>query len=699
MTKSIIKSILLLLVGMNFCTVSAQQSINIKHPAQGRLFEGIGAVNGGGATAVLLKDYPEPQRSQIMDMVFRPKFGASVSTMLAEIPGDGNSTQGSMPSHSHYKGDQNYSRGYTWWVLREAKKRNAALTLDATAWSAPRWVGKFWTQDMADYYVDWLQGLRSVYGLELDAIGCHNEAGYDYNFAKALRRTMNERGFSNVRLHAFDNWGKNKLDFLSEMAKDSALRDAIDIVSCHTFTEIPITEEQRKLAENMGKTIWNSEEHIYRKGFDCLISIVKAFNENYITSGATKVVNWYDIAGVYPLEPYSHDPAMLLAREPWSGHYEVREALWGYAHYGQFCEVGWKYVDEGCCKLDKGGTMITLRDDKTQDYTIIIETKGADSPQDIRVVLPKQFKAKKMCMWLSNEQDQFVRQDDAQVRSHSLKLTLQPNSVYTISTTTGQQKGAFTQIPESSPFPIPYAEDFNAYQQPAQWGYLPHYMADIIGCFELVDNPCQTAGKHDLCLQQVVSEHTLSWAPEWHHYTIFGDDSWSDYEVAADVYLNPRDEAGIMGRICNVGTGYGVWAKGYYMTVNDKGECKLVLTSGKLNKKELIGDAEQQAAILARKDEEIGGEFVLDKALAPDFSALEWHRLQLRFEGNDIVGLVDGKPVVKATSDRYKRGMAGFIAPLQANRVPTPYFDNLSVTPLGNTSKAGKPLPTVQPLY
>ena len=48
------------------------QIIRINHPQQGKRFDGIGAVNGGGATSVLLKDYPEPQRSQIMDMTRSP---------------------------------------------------------------------------------------------------------------------------------------------------------------------------------------------------------------------------------------------------------------------------------------------------------------------------------------------------------------------------------------------------------------------------------------------------------------------------------------------------------------------------------------------------------------------------------------------------------------------------------------------------
>ena len=321
---------------------ASAQTIQLSASASGKQFDGIGAVNGGGATSVLLRAYPEPQRSQILDFVFRPKFGASVSTMLVEIPGDGNSTQGSMPTHAHYRGDANFERGYMWWVMTEAKRRNPQLAIDATGWSAPAWVGNIWSQEMADYYVDWLTGLREHYGLELDALGCHNEKGYNYDFAKRLRRTMNERGFGNVKLHGFDNWGKNKMDFLAEMQRDPELAAAIDAVSAHTFSEIQLTPEQRAAAEALGKPIWNSEDHVYRKGFDVLITIVKCFNENYIISGATRVINWYDIAAVYPLEPYGVDPAMMIAHEPWSGHYTVREALWGYAHYGQFTQLGWR---------------------------------------------------------------------------------------------------------------------------------------------------------------------------------------------------------------------------------------------------------------------------------------------------------------------------------------------------------------------
>ena len=697
---SILLSFILLAIGW---TSASSQTIHLNANSPGKKFDGIGAVNGGGATSVLLKDYPEPQRSQILDLVYKPMFGASVSSLLVEVPGDGNSTQGSMPSHAHYRGDANFLRGYMWWVMQEAKHRNGALSLDATSWSAPAWVGNFWSDDMVGYYISWLKGLRQTHGLELDALGCHNEKGWNADFAKHLRRAMNENGFRDVKLHGFGNWGNQKMDFLRQMQEDSELADALDAVCAHTFSEIQLTPEQRKMAEDLGKPIWNSEDHVYLPGFDCLISIVHCFNQNYIVSGATKVINWYDIGATYPLEPYSKEPPMLLAQEPRSGNYHVRQALWGYAHYGQFTQVGWRYMDDGCINLPEGGSMIAMRNPKTGDYSIIAETKDAKKAQTLKVKVGKGLSKNKLCVWRSTEKEQFVRQAD--IRGGSFSITLEPNAVYSLSTTKGQQKGTFANIPDSKPFPIPYEDNFDQYTCPEEWGYLPHYTADLIGCFELVEAP-STAFNSQLstinsskCLRQVVGSHTLSWSPEWHHYTILGDSEWKDYEISSDVYLNPGDEAGVMGRLCDVGSGYGIWAKGYYLKLDDQGKVSLILTRGKRDQKELIGDKEQQALILARKDVEIGGEFTLAENVVSGIASLQWHNLKLRFDGNQITGYVDDIEVVQATSDHYLKGMAGLIAPLNERSVSTPYFDNLRITPLGRTQATNTIIPDIQPLY
>ena len=635
------------------------QTIRLNGNAGGKRFDGIGIVNGGGATSVLLKDYPEPQRSQILDLVFKPKFGASVSALFIEIPGDGNSTQGSMPSHMRTRDDLNYYRGYTWWFLREAKKRNPSLSLDGTAWSAPGWIGngEFWSQDAADYYVKWLEGLRNVYGLEFDAIGCRNEKGTNFDFVKRLRATLNAHGFEKIKIHAFDNWPNNKFDFVKEMLTDEKLRDSIDIISGHILgTDAPASADVQEMAARMYKPIWNTEEHVYKKGFDCAISIVEAFNESFIRSGATKVVNWYDIAGVYPVEPYSEDPAMILARSPWSGNYEIREALWGYAHYGQFTEVGWQYINGGQGELAGGGSFVSLKS-PSDDYSIIIETKEAKASQQIQFMIDGGLSTKGLSVWRSNAREQFIRQTDIKPVNGNLTLSVDSNSIYTLTTTTGQRKGGFANVPVAKPFPFPYRESFDQYSAPKVRGYLPKYTADIAEVFEIVGCP-NRKGK---CLRQVIPVAPISWAPEWMPYTILGDEGWQDYEVSADVYLDQAESAAVMGRINHVGTGYGSVPKGYFLELGQDGECRLVVIRGSKD-----------------KDNPEGGEKVLGSARIPGIHAKEWHKLKLRFNGSTITGFVDGKTVLRATDTLYSRGMVGLMTG-GGKKLSMPYFDNLLI--------------------
>ncbi len=50
-----------------------------------RVLDGIGGLSGGGATSVFLPSYPEPARSQILDYLFKPNFGASLHVLKVEI--------------------------------------------------------------------------------------------------------------------------------------------------------------------------------------------------------------------------------------------------------------------------------------------------------------------------------------------------------------------------------------------------------------------------------------------------------------------------------------------------------------------------------------------------------------------------------------------------------------------------------------
>jgi hypothetical protein len=71
----------------------ADAVITINGGSAGPTFDGGGAISGGGGNSRLLIDYPEPQRSQILDYLFKPGYGAAVQILKVEIGGDTNSTR------------------------------------------------------------------------------------------------------------------------------------------------------------------------------------------------------------------------------------------------------------------------------------------------------------------------------------------------------------------------------------------------------------------------------------------------------------------------------------------------------------------------------------------------------------------------------------------------------------------------------
>src|SRR5262245_30643324 len=86
--------------------------ITINGSGGDRVYDGVGAVLGGGGNARYLVDYPHPQRSQILDYLFTPGVGASLQLLKLEIGGDANSTDGAEPSVEHAKGHIDCSAGY-----------------------------------------------------------------------------------------------------------------------------------------------------------------------------------------------------------------------------------------------------------------------------------------------------------------------------------------------------------------------------------------------------------------------------------------------------------------------------------------------------------------------------------------------------------------------------------------------------------
>ena len=175
-----------------------------------RVFHGIGGLSGGGATSVFLRAYPEPHRSAILDYLFKPNFGASLQILKVEIGGEGQSTDGSEASHwRDPSAAPSFDRGYEWWLMSEAKKRNPNITLYGLPWTWPRWVscgpgvplgnctptGSPFTNitQAVSYITSWVAGARQSHTLDIDWLGVWNERSGGDDYVQSLRASLDEQ--------------------------------------------------------------------------------------------------------------------------------------------------------------------------------------------------------------------------------------------------------------------------------------------------------------------------------------------------------------------------------------------------------------------------------------------------------------------------------------------------------------------------
>jgi galactosylceramidase len=178
----------------------------------------------------------------------------------------------------------------------------------------------------------------------------------------------------------------------------------------------------------------------------------------------------------------------------------------------------------------------------------------------------------------------------------------------------------------------------------------------------------------------------MSWAPDWLPYTIIGDDTWTDYAVSVDVLLTNDAAAGVMGRVNDVGNGYGCTPKGYYLRVSPDGAYALIAIDGKAGPQD-IGDKENQerlkAEAAAGKPRAQGEQGVATGRLM-GFDRTKWHTVKLEFSGDTINGYIDGQKVVATKDTHFSHGMAGLVACDHAKEFSTAYFDNLKIARVGD---------------
>ncbi len=638
-------------VGISAAPAHAATSITINGSSAGRTFDGVGAISGGGGNSRLLIDYPEPERSQILDYLFKPGYGASLQILKIEIGGDTNSTSGAEPSIEHTRGAINCNVGYEFWLAEQAKARNPAIKLYGLAWGAPGWIGggNFWSTDTINYLVSWL-GCAKQDNLTLDYLGGWNERGYNKTWYENLRSTLNSSGYSAVKIVGADSdWS-----IASDIDSDPTFAAAVSIIGTHYPCGYRSAQSNCSVpaaATSSGKQLWASENGSddYNAGAQ---AVARGINRGYIDGKMTAYINWPVVAAITPNLPYP-TMGLAVASQPWSGYYGIGKNTWVMAQTSQFTAPGWHYLDASSGYIGgnrNNGSYVSLKSTNNTDYSTVIETVDAGAAQTLNFTVTGGLSTGTVHVWStnlnsSNSADYFVRGADITPSGGTYSLTVQPGRVYTVTTTTGQGKGTATS-PAQRSMSLPYSDSFNS----DAVGTEAKYLMDWQGAFEVAG--CG-GGRTGECVRQMSAQAPITWDPLTDPHALLGDLSWSNYTVSSDVLLEKSGYAEIIGRAGSQSYSGAAGLNAYHLRVSDTGAWSI-----------LNSNTGGTASTLAQ-------------GTTAALGTGRWHTLSLTFAGATITAGIDGSTVGSATDHTWAAGQVGYAT----SQGETAQFDNLSITP------------------
>jgi Glycosyl hydrolase family 59. len=373
-------------------------------------------------------------------------------------------------------------------------------------------------------------------------------------------------------------------------------------------------------------------------------------NKFYIRDRITATLLWCPAGGYYGNLLWS-STGLISTNTPWSGYYEVKPATWAVAHTTQFAEPGWQYMDAACgyFSISSGGNYVTLRHPNGKDYSVVIYT--GDEPEKMVFHISGGLSTGPVHIWKSDRTEQFVRQADIEPESDSFSISFNGGSIYTLTTTTGQQKGKFEgRVAKKSDFPLPFAENFDG----TAIGRNPKYFADIHGAFEVIETP----QSKDRCVCQKITTAPIDWEsgpeykPQDYPMTQFGDTNWTDYEISTKVRFEDKGFGTIFARVGQIPNG----PSSYALRLHSDGRWELLLD----NKR------------------------VFDAGVV-SIESSAWTKVKLTCRGNTIIGMINEKEVGRVSDKSHRQGLAGLGS--SWNRV---LFDEVSVKGRNRGQQAGE---------
>ena len=278
-------------------------TITLDGGAPSQAYDGHGGLSAGASSRLLI-DYPEPQRSQILDYLYKPSFGANLHQCKIEIGGDTQSTDGTEPSYKHFREEVpqcGTNRGYEMWLLSEAAKRSPDVKSYLLSWGIPNWVGNasYFSAENIEYQVGYAKCVQqTVGGTHPHYIGIWNERSWgSIDYVVSLRNALDAAGLAATKIIVPD--GGDCGGVTAAAAANASFASAVYALGEH----YPCRNACPRTAE-VGLKFWASEDFSTVADWAGAGCWGRSLNQNWVILNSTATISWSTIWAVYPEDSY-----------------------------------------------------------------------------------------------------------------------------------------------------------------------------------------------------------------------------------------------------------------------------------------------------------------------------------------------------------------------------------------------------------
>lgn len=634
----------------------------------GSVYRGLGTVTGNNSSRLLMDYKVQNPKAywEIMDLLFKPDYGAGLTHVKLEFGADINSSSGTEPSIMRYADEKaDVTRGAGFMFAADALSINPDITVDLLRWGEPAWVADEFKKSQKEgfearykWYKAALDAAYETYGIKFTHISPDsNETGkidteWLIYFSERLKSETNCRyDYSDIKIVASDEvcgW-----QIADEMMKNKSLRNAVDILGEHYNTHA--SENALLLNKKFGKEIWYTEgiasSNIARlavnndgvgiSGTNGALDVCNRIINGYC-NGRMTMYEYQPAAAAYYSGVSYFPKGLLTANTPWSGFYDVDSGVWLSAHFTRFIKNGWRFVDSGCFGDGKENHSIsettnnymTVTDPSTGDYTIVIcndspetrcynfsfenmakasspvdvwETRGPDKGQDFNANYLK-------CLGTFSPKELDGK--------YSFYTEVSPYSIVTVTTVDKKSCPPIFSCPRRDvPLDVNYSDNFDyADDFLAARGNAPLYTTDYGGAFEVMNVDGEKV------LMQMIDKSIKP--TDWYKktpppFTTLGDDRWCNYSAEIEFRLESSEEdnfAALGVRYLTSDLGVDTVENGYTLFMYPSGKWRL------------------QCNLT-----------VLAEDVLTDFDSTAWHSVRLTAAERTVTAEIDGKSAVKFT--------------------------------------------------